>query len=159
MTKEDKNTLLLLGGGAAIYFAVLRPILIKLGLQADPKVKATDTRKENQLNDAIKQAENTQKSTKTLQEWQIIADAIYNDLRYSAISDNKANAVYQVCRVQNMTDFLLLYKLFGKRREYLFGVPSGGLMDLQQFITSNLSNSQLATINWNYKNKGINYKF
>lgn len=159
MTKENKNTLLIIGGGAAAYFLVIQPALIKFGLMADPKVTATDTRKHNQLNDAIKAVEAVKPSTKTIQEWQIIADSIYSSLRSNYLFDDKKNAVYQVCRVQNDTDLLLLYKYFGKRKEYLIEYLGSELMDLAQFITSNLSQKQLDLINWNYKNKGIKFRF
>jgi hypothetical protein len=158
--KQDNKTLLYVGGAVAAYFFILRPVLTKLGVFKSKEEKETEERKELQLQQQLQQvAASGQKLTKTVQEWQIIADAIYNDLRYSAVSDNKADAGYQVARVKNEADFWQLYKLFGKRREYLFGIPSGSLMDLQQFITSNLSKSAIATINDNYKRKNIKFRF
>jgi len=32
-------------------------------------------------------------------------------------------------------------------------------MDLQQFVTSNLSSKQIAAVNDNYRRKGIKYQF
>lgn len=158
--KQDNKTLLYIGGAVAAYFFILKPVLTKLGVFKSAEEKETEERKENQLQQQITQiAQSGQKPTKSVQEWQVIADTIYNDLRYSAASDNKADAGYQVARVKNDADFWQLYKLFGKRREYLFGIPSGGLMDLQQFITSNLSKSAIAKINDNYKRKNIKFRF
>jgi hypothetical protein len=158
--KQDNKTLLYVGGAVAAYFFILRPVLTKLGVFKSKEEKETEERKELQLQQQLQQvAASGQKLTKTVQEWQVIADAIYNDLRYSAVSDNKADAGYQVARVKNEADFWQLYKLFGKRREYLFGIPSGSLMDLQQFITSNLRNSSITTINDNYKRKNIKFRF
>ncbi len=158
--KQEQKTLLYVGGAVAAYFFVLRPILTKLGVFKSAEEKATEERKQTQLQQQINQvAASGQKPTKSVQEWQVIADAIYNDLRYSAVSDNKADAGYQVARVKNDADFWQLYKLFGKRREYLFGIPSGGLMDLNQFISSNLSASAIATINDNYRRKNIKFRF
>lgn len=142
-----------------IYIAVLRPIFIKLGLAKDPLVKATEERKEEQLETQIQASTQQQRPTKSTQEWQVIADKIYNNLRYSAVSDNKADAGYQVARVQNDADFWTLFKLFGKRREYLFGIPSGSLMNLPEFIGSNLSREAINTINNNYARKGIKFRF
>lgn len=144
---------------AVVYFLVIRPIFIKIGLKKDPEVIATEERKQDQIADQIKEIAKTQKPTKSTAEWQVIADQIYNDLRYSAVSDNKADAGYQVARVKNDADFWELYRLFGKRREYLFGIPSGSLMDLSAFIRSNLSEKAIKTINANYQSKGIKFRF
>lgn len=159
MTQKEKQTWVFVGLGAIAAILIGSKLLQKLKIIDDPKVKATEKRKQDQLNKAIQDSSQKEKLTKSIQQWQIIADQIYKDLRYSAISDDKKDATYQVSRVQNLTDFLILYKLFGKRQEYLFGIPSGGLQDLQQFVRSNLSNDQIAKINWNYKNKGIQYQF
>lgn len=142
-----------------IYIAVIRPIFIKLGLAKDPLRSATEERKQEQLEEQLKESTQQQRPTKSTQEWQVIADKIYNNLRFSAVSDNKADAGYQVARVQNDADFWTLYKLFGKRREYLFGIPSGDLMDLAQFIGTNLSREAIAKINNNYSSKGIKFRF
>ena len=48
----------------------------------------------------------TQTPTKSKGEWQIIANQIYEDLRYSAIDDDKKDAQYQVSRVKNDADIL-----------------------------------------------------
>lgn len=143
-----------------IYFLFLKPILIKFGLMKDPAKRETEDRKAEQLMNEIKNVASTGvKPTKTTQQWQVIADQIYNDLRYSAISDNKDSAAYQVCRVQNEADLWELFRLFGERREYLFGIPSGGLMNLSQFIKSNLSKSKIDAINKNYRSKNIKFEF
>ena len=97
--------------------------------------------------------------TKSPGEWAIIADQIYEDLRYTALDDNKADAGYQVSRVKNNADFKLLFKAFGKRQEYVFFVPSGSEKDLQQFIRSNLSDSAIQIINSNYRKKNITFQF
>jgi DNA helicase-2/ATP-dependent DNA helicase PcrA len=56
-------------------------------------------------------------------------------------------------------DIAVLYKAFGKRQEFYFGIPYGGLRDLMAFITSNLSSDAIATINDNYKRKNIKFRF
>ena len=159
MKQETKQILLYLAIFIVAYYLLIRPILTALGLVKSQERKETERRKQDQLETEIKNVSQSQKSTKSVQEWQVIADQIYEDLRYSAVSDNKADAGYQVSRVQNDADFWELYRLFGKRREYLFGIPSGSLQDLSQFIRSNLSDSQIETINNNYKRKGIKFRF
>lgn len=159
MNKEEQKLLFYGLGILALYVLILRPLFIKLGLQPDPKRLETEERKKTQVEQQLTDVLKTQKPTKSLEEWQVVADAIYQDLRYSAISDNKADAGYQVSRVKNEADFWTLYKLFAKRREYLFGIPNGDLMDLQQFITSNLAKDQIAKINQNYSTKGIKFRF
>ena len=158
MKKETEN-ILLIGGIAVAYFGIVRPLLIKLKLQKDPEVKATEDRKQQQLLQQIQQVSQYQQPTKSVQEWQVIADQIYNDLRYSAIDDNKDDAAYQAARVKNDADFWLLYRLFGKRREYIFGINAGGLMNLPQFLISNLSKTKIAQLNDNYARKGLKFRY
>jgi len=160
MTRTEQKKILT-GGVVALlaYFGIIKPVLTKLGVFKSKELKDTENRKNLQLEDQIKNFSKTEKLTKTIQEWQVIADQIYNDLRYTAISDNKDDAGYQVSRVKNTLDFWQLYKLFGKRREYVFGVPSGSLQDLSQFIRSNLSAKKIEQINKNYLSKKIKFQF
>jgi len=159
MKKEEQKILMYGVIFIIVYYTFLKPILIKFGLQQDPLRAETEDRKKTQLETQLTETLKVQQPTKSTQEWQVIADAIYNDLRYSSVSDNKSEAGYQVTRVKNDADFWTLYKLFGKRREYLFGIPSGDLMDLPQFITSNLSKDQIQKINTNYASKKIKFSF
>lgn len=155
MDKETKKYLLYAGGGLAAYFLILKPVLNSFGLTRTQEERQQD----QNINSYISNTLRNQSPTKSVGEWQIIANQIYEDLRYSAIDDNKSDAVYQVTRVKNEADVATLIKTFGSRREYWFGIPAGSNKDLQQFITSNLSASQISTINDNYKRKGIKYRF
>lgn len=159
MTKQEEKFLIYGLGAVVVYILLIKPIFQKLGLQKSEEEKRTEERKSNQLETEIKEAKKTQQPTKSIQEWQVIADTIYKDLRYSALDDNKADAGYQIARVRNDLDFWTLYKLFGQRREYLFGIPNGALMDLPQFIKSNLRQSAIDTINKNYRSKNIKFQF
>ncbi len=149
---KDKKTLYYVGGAVLAYFFILRPVLQKFGI-----VKTKEEREREKEKDLFLSQEGT--PTKTPGEWAIIADQIHEDLRYSAFDDDKADAGYQVSRVKNNADFAQLFKLFGKRREYFFGVPSGSEKDLQQFIRSNLSDAAIQIINKNYRTKGIKFQF
>jgi len=157
---KDTQKLLLytaIGGGA--YFLILKPLLIKLGvLKSALELEQDYTQKVNidaYINNSIK----TQTPTKSKGEWQIIADQIYNDLKFSGIADNKSDAGYQVARVQNDADIATLIQVFGLRQESFFGINTGGLQNLPQFIIGNLSKSAIATINDNYARKGIKFRF
>jgi hypothetical protein len=142
-------------GAIAAYLFVLKPILKNFGFEKSQTEKEAEAAITKYLNSQIA----TGAATKTPGEWAIIADQIYQDLRYSAVSDNKADATFQIARAKNGADVAMLIKAFGKRREYLFGIPAGAEMDLQQFVTSNLSMAQILSINDNYKRKGIKYSF
>jgi hypothetical protein len=155
MTEQNKKYLYYGLGAIAAYLFVLKPILKNFGLEKSQTEKEAEAAITNYLNSQISAGN----ATKTPGEWAIIADQIYADLRYSAVSDNKADATFQIARAKNGADVALLIKAFGKRREYLFGIPAGDKMDLQQFVTSNLSMSQILSINDNYKRKGIKYSF
>jgi hypothetical protein len=158
----DKQTekLLITGGIVAIaYFGIINPLLKKLGFKKTAEEIETEEKNKELINKQVKTILKIQQPTKSVTEWKIIADQIYNDLRYSAIDDNKSDAGYQVARVKNDADFWLLFQQFKKRREYLFGFPAGSLMNLQQFILSNLSKSAIDQINDNYRRKNIKFRF
>lgn len=159
MDKQTKNLIIGAGVLAVAYFGIINPLLKKLGFKKTSEELETERRKQAQLEEQVKTVAKDQKPTKTVQEWQVIADQIYEDLKYSAVSDQKADAAYQVARVKNDADFWLLFKYFAKRREYLFGIPSGSLMNLSQFIISNLSQSAIDKINDNYRRKNIKFRF
>ena len=152
---RDKKTILYIGGAIAAYFLVLKPILEKLGLQKTIEEKKQEANVDEYISETLK----TQTPTKSKGEWQIIANQIYEDLRYSAIDDDKKDAQYQVSRVKNDADIATLIQTFGLRQEYAFGLPVGSKKDLQQFIKSNLSTDQILAINLNYSRKGIKYRF
>ena len=150
---KDKKTLYYVGGAVLAYFFILKPVLQKFGIVKTKDEILREKEKEKFLQDT------NETPTKSPGEWAIIADQIYEDLRYTALDDNKADAGYQVSRVKNNADFKLLFKAFGKRQEYVFFVPSGSEKDLQQFIRSNLSDSAIQIINSNYRKKNITFQF
>ena len=160
ITKENKKLLTTLGIAFVGYLFVLKPIFQALGLTKSPEALA------KQKSDAanIADIEKTLQSkgivlSKSKAEWDIIADTIYNDLKFSAIADNKGDAGYQVARVQNDADILYLIQSFGSRQENFFGIPNGSPLTLAEFITSNLSQTNINLINDNYTRKGMKFKF
>lgn len=150
---KDKKNLYYIGGAIIAYFFVLKPIFEKLGITKTKEEIDRDKAKEKFL------LNTGEKPTKSEGEWAIIADQIHEDLRYTALDDDKKDAAYQAARVKNNADFKLLYKNFGKRREYFFGVPSGSEKDLAQFLRSNLADSEIQIINQNYRNKNISFQY
>ena len=155
MNEKNKKYLIYGAGAIAAYFLILRPLLTKLGLQKTPTQQQAEQAQSTYLQSQI----STGLSTKTPGEWAIIADQIYEDLRYTILDDDKDDAAYQLQRAKNNADVANLIKYFGKRQEYMFGIPAGSEKDLQQFVRSNLSSSQIATVNDNYLRKGIKYRF
>lgn len=149
---KDKKNLYYIGGAIAVYFLIIKPVLISLNVLKSK----SEIDKDKEIEKFLDQSGTL---TKTPGEWAIIADQIHEDLRYTALDDDKADAGYQVSRVKNLKDFTELYKQFGKRREYVFGVPSGSEKDLAAFIRSNLDDAAIQIINNNYKRKGISFQF
>jgi hypothetical protein len=162
MALDQDNKKLLITAGIAIgaYLFVIKPILQKLGITKTAEEIAKEKSDASNLSEIEKNLNAMGVDlTKSKAEWDQIADTIYNDLRFSAIADDKADAGYQVTRVKNDADMIYLIKTFGKRQEYLFGLPSGSPMGLTEFITSNLSREKINIINSNYASKGMKFKF
>jgi hypothetical protein len=157
MTNNSEKSLWYIIGGLAAYITIIRPILENLGIvktkSEEEQSKYKETEKTKYLDPG------TEPPTKSPGEWVIIADQIYQDLKFSRISDNRDDAGYQVSRVKNNADFKLLYKAFGNRQEYAFGIPAGGKKDLAQFIVDNLERDKINIINRNYQAKGIKFQF
>jgi hypothetical protein len=158
-TNPNQKILIYAIGVGAGYLFVVRPLLVKLGIVKSSAQIQQDIYQSGNVQDYINTSISKQTPTKSKGEWQIIADQLYYDLKFAAPSDDKADAGYQVSRVQNDADFALLYDTFGKRQEYVFGIPAGGLQDLVQMVTSNLGRAELNKINDNYLRKGIKFRF
>jgi len=157
--KQTQKLLLYAAISGGAYFLILKPLLIKLGiLKSTLELQQEQSQKEN-IDSYVNSSLKTQTPTKSKGEWQIIADQIYNDLKFSGIADNKSDAGYQIARVQNDADVALLIQVFGMRQESFFGINTGGLQNLPQFIIGNLSKSDIAKINDNYARKNIKFRF
>lgn len=136
------------------YFLLLKPIL-KQFFNKNDNIDEAEAKKAAE--NIVKQY-STLTATKSPAEWRIIADTIFEDLKYSWISDDKDDATYQICRCKNDLDWALLNKEFGVRSETWFFLPSSD-KTLTQFITSNLSDTLISKINWNFASKKMNTKF
>ena len=157
--KQTQKLLLYTAIGGGAYFLILKPLLIKLGILKSALELEQDYSQKVNIDAYINNSIKTQTPTKSKGEWQIIADQIYNDLKFSGIADNKSDAGYQIARVQNDADIATLIQVFGMRQESFFGVNIGGLQNLPQFIIGNLDKSEIAKINDNYARKNIKFRF
>jgi len=100
------------------------------------------------------------KPSRSLGQWKLVADSIYNSMKFSYVSDNKSNIESQLKMVQNDLDLALLVKAYGLRQHYTFAIPDGSKTTLiGQIATGELSNSRLESINNNYAQKGIKFRF
>ena len=156
----NRETIIIVAMAAAgaIGIAAVMKILQTLGIFKSKEQRELDKLIQQQINAQKKAILNVQQPTKLPGEWAIIADIIWEDLHHSAREDNKADAVYQLKRVKNDADFVILNDLFGNRQEWFFGIPTGK-KTFMPYINSNLSNKQLNEINNNYKQKGIRFRF
>jgi ribosomal protein S13 len=156
----NRETIIIIAMAAAgtIGIAAVIKILQNLGIFKSKEQRELDKRIQQQINAQKKAILNVQQPTKLPGEWAIIANTIWEDLHHSAADDNKADAVYQIKRVKNDADFVLLNEAFGNRQEWFFGIPTGK-KTFMPYINSNLSNKQLNEINDNYKQKGIRFRF
>lgn len=129
------------------------------GLDKVQKENKTEEDRQDTLDTNVQNQVISKPSTKVDAEWLLIANNIYNDLRYTSLDDNHKDAVYQLARVQNDTDVYKLIQQFGKRQEYAFGVPVGDLKDLPTMVISNLNLDELAVVNGNLTRKKIKFKY
>ena len=100
------------------------------------------------IQDVIEEAGELKKqgmqSSRTLGQWKLVADSIYNSMKFSATSDNKENIERQLKMVQNDLDFLLLTQAYGVRQHYVFAVPDGDKTTLiGQIGTGELSDKRI----------------
>jgi len=160
ITQDNKKLLTTAGIVVAAYLIVIKPLFQSLGITKTDAEIAKEKSDAANINDIEKNLNARGIDlTKSKAEWDQIADAIYNDLRYSSLDDDKADAGYQIARVQNDADVIYLIKSFGKRQEYFFFLPTGSPKGLTEFITSNLTRDNINLINDNYKRKGIKFRF
>jgi hypothetical protein len=159
MAQNNPNTKYItyaIGIGAG-YFLIVKPILVKLGImQSSQEIMQEQSQTQNLDNFLIY---NDTKLTKPIGEWQIIANTIYNDLKDVAITDNVNDAIYQLCRVQNIEDVKALIKAFGSRQTKALGFYYGTSLMLIDFVKESLSNSEQEIVNNNYQRKNIKFRF
>jgi len=151
---------ILYGVGALIvlYYVsqIMDYILEFIGVKDSKKQIEKDDNDEDDLNENVE----VQKTslTKSVAEWNQIADVIYQSLNKSSVSNDIDLAGLQVCRVRTNADVAQLMKSFSKRQDYFFGIPQGAAQGLEYFVTKKMP-SKVSAINNHYKRKNISKRF
>lgn len=158
--KNTKDLIIYAGVAGVIYFFVAKPLLEKFGvIKSAEQVKQEDVTnkgRETFINDSLK----VQKPTKPEGQFAILADQLYEYLKYSAISDEKSKAWELLyVNLNNDADAALLLKYFGKRQEYNLGFPVGGLKNLSEFVTTNLNKQYIDNLNQRYLKSKMKFRF
>jgi len=160
LDKNTKDLIIYAGLAGSIYFLIAKPLLEKLGLKkTDEEIKqveVTNAGREKFISDTLK----VQKPTKPESQFSILADQLHEYLKYSAISDEK-NKAWELLYVnlKNDADAAALLKYFGKRQEYNFGFPVGGLKNLSEFVTTNLNSYYIDNLNQRYAKSKMKFRF
>lgn len=157
--KQTQNTLLFVGAVAAGYFLLIKPIAEKLGLKKSKEEKQQQKKETEAVQQYVKDSIRRQNPTKSAGEWTLVANQLYQNMGYSFIDDNYEAAGVNLTKPRNDADVALLINQFGKRQEYFFGIPTGGLSTLPEFVGRNLSRGKIEAINDNYRRKNIKFRF
>jgi UTP:GlnB (protein PII) uridylyltransferase len=121
-------------------------------VQAEQKTKKA-------IEDFEKEAAKTSKPTRTRAQWALVADTIFNKLKYSAVSDDKTGAYNELARILTDADMSLVLSTFGKRQETSFGIPVGKSKTLVQFVQDNFNLEDIADLNKLYSRSKMKFKF
>lgn len=156
MAKENQSTasnLVTLGlVGVGAFFLIKH-------INRQPDVRKRD------LNQAIKEAEGTGlRLSYSPLFYEQAASVIYDAFRSNFASDNDDNAIRKLKRMQNDLDILELVKAYGYRQHYYLDLgilkfEDGPRRNLFQSVVEELSLSELATVNNDYKAKGMTFRF
>ncbi len=130
-----------------------------LGISDTKEEKTAKAATEKAIKDFAKESAQTSKPTRSAAQWALVADTIYNALKSSAISDDKAKAYGELARVLTDADMGLLLTSFGKRQEYSFGVPIGDSKSLTQFVQDNFNDEDINDLNKLYSKSKMKWKF
>lgn len=160
LDKNTKDLLIYAGIGTATYFLVVKPLLQKFGIvktaEQTQQEEITNKGRDKFIADTLKVI----KPTKPESQFAILADQLYEYLKYSAISDEKKKAWELLyINLNNDADAALMLKYFGKRQEYNLGFPVGGLKNLSEFVTTNLSQSYIDNLNQRYTKSKMKFRF
>jgi hypothetical protein len=159
LDKNQRQSLILITGLAVGYFAILKPILNRLHLTKSEEEKNREKRRKKQLDEKVKEEAKRVRRHLSDAELQIIADNIYENIATSWWADEKEKAagiIYN--KIINDSDWWQLVKLFGRRQEYYFGLPTGGLKDLESFLKTNLSDDQIRRLNNGFRLYKMKYR-
>ena len=142
-----------------VLFKVARGILEVLGISDTKEEKEANKKTDKALEDFKKESLLTSKPTRTAAQWQLVANDIYNALKYSAVADDKARAYTLLASILTDADMALVLLGFGKRQEYFFSIPQGEEKTLQEFVSNNLSQTDINDLNKLYSRSKMRFKF
>lgn len=151
---------LLITVGAGIVFYKVGQ---KFGLFPDAterKQKADALAREKIAQQSINSICSLNPTTKTEAEWTEICDTLEHDLDYAGyLQSYRDDTVYQCCRAKNDCDVQKIIFYFGHRALRSPILIKSGDYTLTQAVHERLNSSDIATINNNYANKGIQFRF
>jgi hypothetical protein len=166
MNDQNKQLLIQVAIAGIVLFAVYKLISKTFSTASGGLLGAGSEANETTIEIAQKELSKLisagKKSSKTEVEWQTIANKIREDgyiknpATFGTANDFK-DMVYQMSRVQNHVDIYKLILAFGTHNRFLFGVPVTAELDLFTFVRDCLDSSYIATINANWKTKGIKF--
>jgi hypothetical protein len=110
---------------------------------------------EEKAKESLKQEATKRPLSYPLFNYEAYANAIYDSIKYAAVSDNYDNAVKNLMYMKNDSDFAQLFLSYGKRKRYNFGIPVTSEEDLVSSLQKELSRKNLDKVNSNYAAKGM----
>lgn len=142
-------------------------VLIRFTKKAGETIGIFDTKEEKEaeektkkaIEDFAKESQKTSKPTRTAAQWALVADTIYNKLRFSGISDDKTGAYTELARILTDADMSLVLQGFGLRQEYNFGIPIGKPKTLVEFVQDNFDLEDIKDLNNLYSRSKMKFKF
>lgn len=155
-TAKEWGNIALVAGGVLVAFLVGRKVLQFLNVVPTAEEAQQSRERERTLREA--QAQTRVKPTQPDFYWKNLADTIHEAWKYSRFDDDKALAESKLKEPRNDADYLKLVQFYGKRQNYFFGIPEGGLRTLSEAANSELDDDRINRINTNYAQKGIKYR-
>ena len=153
MTSKEVRQYALTGGLLLGAYLFGKKILESLNIIETKEEQESGSNIDKELAECLKKG----KPTKSKGEWQIIAENIYEAMKYSGTDENIV--FNNIIKVKNNADFCLLFLTYGKRQLYFFALPEGGKRNLIQAVTGELSKSYIKKINNYLATKNIKYTF
>lgn len=146
------------GIAVAIYYLVIKPVLVKLGILESREDAQVNKDRLQALKDAAQVSYQQQAPTYTTGELSGFADSLFESMRYSWIDDDYDDTEAILSKMRNTSDVYKTIEYFGERDECFFGVICSK-QTLPEMVKRNLSTSRLQTINKLYVQRGIKFSF
>lgn len=153
---QDWGQIALVAGGVVVAFLVGRKLLQFFNVVPTAEEAQQSRERERTLREAQQQTKVKQSQPDFY--WKALADTIHEAWKYSRFDDDKALAEAKLKEPKNDADYLKLVQFYGKRQNYFFGIPEGGLRTLSEAANSELDQDRINRINTNYAQKGIKYR-